>query len=179
VQSLLRLGRPQEALTLRSNLDGVHLAELLVSTERWSDAADVLGSMPDNEQQTPEERQLLAAFRLCVVQHAHDERAARATRAFLDAHPFSNVRYTLYGLACQGDREGAVGYAIRLIQDPRHRQLILQELQDFAPLPNPTPGEARLESLRRELRQDPRVLEALAPVGRVNHFDLPYTGETY
>lgn len=70
-------------------------------------------------------------------------------------------------------------YVVDLLKDPQHRHLVLQELQEFAPITNPAVGERPLEDLRHALRRDPRILAALAPVGRINRFDLPMTEELY
>jgi hypothetical protein len=173
---LFVLGRRDEALGVVEgagcnvcgrNVDPVLMqAEWLIDLGRGRDALERLGQISAADLVLPA-RSRLASSKVCAATEAGDRSAIPDRIAYLRGHRLEDPWALVKAELCLGDEDAAASAAASGLADPRERDRVLQRLQVFLPLPDPTPWETQMGQRLDALRARPDVTAAVARVGRI------------
>jgi len=155
----------------------INLAGMLNGAGRHSEALTVLKAFPDLPS-LPAPKLVseygsmwIAAEQACAALPLGDSARAAEALAYTSAHQRENQAARAKALLCADDVEGAVQLYIAWLEQPRARAEALLELSRFAPVARPS-FDTLIDQRFAKMRDDPRLREAVAKVGRTETLPL-------
>ncbi|WP_342316219.1 hypothetical protein [Lysobacter sp. FW306-1B-D06B] len=179
--ALRRLGRTDEALAElqraaqlteggEQNISqALNLGVFYCSLERPVDALRAIDVLGDDI--SGYGRMVEQSVRHCAALQKQDRRGARRALAYLRDHREDGELLYVSALLREGDVDQAAQRVRALLASPEDRGAVLGWMQDFL-RPAPLPGDVAARAARDTLLARADVREALAPVGRIAHYEL-------
>lgn len=179
-EALARLGRWDEVIeqlsraTRRPENGGMNVSQIL--NLGWYYAfleqpAKALDTVSELGEMSPYGRMQLEMVRLMAALQQKDEAAVATHLTYMREHRADAINTWQNALLFSGDLDAAGDLLVERLNSEQWRGDALASMQGYADVPR-TPMEAVRLRRWRELLAQPKVIQALSEVGRIENFDL-------